>query len=84
MTRDERALLLSVAGAMAEILEAGAAPLDTISDHGREIRTLIDRIQAQEMAGNPIPRPERRPRQNRARQLIARPRTVPDSDWAPP
>lgn len=84
MTRDERALLLSVAGAMAEILEAGAAPMDTIGDHGREIRTLLDRIQAREMAGSPMPRPERRPRPGRARQLLARPGLVPDPGPASP
>lgn len=84
MTRDERALLLSVAGAMAEILEAGAAPMDTISDHGREIRALLDRIQAQAMAGSPMPRPVRRVRPGRGRQPIARPGPLPDPGAASP
>lgn len=84
MTRDERALLLSVAGAMAKILEAGAAPMDTISDHGREIRTLLDRIQAREMAASPTRRPERRVRPSRARQLVARPGTLPHPGPASP
>lgn len=84
MTRDERALLLSVAGAMAEILEAGAAPMDTISDHGPEIRALLDRIQAQAIAGSPMSRPERRVRPGRTRRLIARPSALPDPGAASP
>lgn len=38
---------------MAEILEAGATPLDTISDHAPKFRELIDRLSATILIGDP-------------------------------
>lgn len=83
MTRDERALLLSVASAMAEILEAGAAPLDTISDHAGELRALLDRMHAQEAEGKPTRRLERRERPKPTTPLTSKRRVPPDRGPAP-
>ncbi|MBR0646171.1 hypothetical protein [Plastoroseomonas hellenica] len=82
MTRDERALLLSMACAMAEILEAGAAPLDTIGDHGREIRALLDRLQEQEKEEGLIRHFERR-RRPKPPPPSLRPRAAPDPGPTP-